>query len=821
MSAPVTLLPPRRPELVIRPLGEDGRYVVKDPHTGAYFHLGEEEHFLLTQLDGQKDAEAVCAAFTKRFGLPLSPEELDEFVQMVEAQGFLQPPGEGRQFPEASTGPGAHDPRTPAADVEGAPFGLRLLYWRKSIFDPDRLFTWLAPKIGFFWTPAFLVVSAGCIVLAAALLWVNRHEAGHSFLSALRWETAVLAWLTLLVVTTCHEFAHGLTCKRHGGEVHEVGFLLLFFMPCFYCNVSDAWLFKEKSKRLWVTFAGGYFELFLWALAVFVWRLTLPGSLPHYLAFVVLSACGVQTLFNFNPLLKLDGYYLLSDWLEVPNLHQRASAYFKERVRWLLWGAPGPENEPRGKVLWRFGLVSWLYSLFFLGLMLWGLFHFFGVSWGWLGMGAIALLGFVSVRGLFHGFTAGEVGKMIGKRRKRTVAWLLALGSVVAVLCFVPMEDRANGPFHLRPATRAELRAPVAGFLKEVCCDEGDRVSPGAVVARLEVPDLESRLAQKQAEVREIRARLRLLEVGPRPEEVAEQRQRVERARAWRDLAQQDLRRTRQALEEELARLDKQVLQCRAELEAAQDALKRRQVLLDKQTISAEDYQEAKGRQQVCQARLEQAQAEKRARQAKGTLEAEAELARREKELADAGAVLRLLKAGSRAEEIEAEQARLARLGEEVRHLEQWRQKQAVTTPVPGLVTTPRLKEKVGQYLREGDLICLVEEPGAFEAGIVLAEQDVSRVRAGQEVALKFRALPFETCATRVERIAPAAGRGEEQSRVTVYCRLDLPPGLAAEGGEVLRPEMTGYARIYTGRRPIGAILLDRAWRFVRTEFWW
>jgi len=92
----------------------------------------------------------------------------------------------------------------------------------------------------------------------------------------------------------------------------------MFFMPCFYCNVSDAWLFKEKSKRLWVTFAGGYFELFLWALAVFVWRLTLPGSFPHYLAFVVLTACGVQTLFNFNPLLKLDGYYLLSDWKGVP-----------------------------------------------------------------------------------------------------------------------------------------------------------------------------------------------------------------------------------------------------------------------------------------------------------------------------------------------------------------------------------------------------------------------------------------------------------------------------------------------------------------------
>src|SRR5262249_52104990 len=197
------------------------------------------------------------------------------------------------------------------------------LAWRQSLFDPDRLFTWLAPRLWFFWTPMFLIVSAGCILWAALLLWMNRYEMVGQVAQAWRWQTVALVWLTLLVVTTGHEFAHGLTCKHYGGEVHEVGFLLLLLMPCFYCNVSDAWLFREKSKRLWVTLAGGYFELFLWALAVFAWRLTLPGTLLHHMAFVVVSVCGLQTLFNGNPLVKLDGYYLLSDWLEIPNLQQR------------------------------------------------------------------------------------------------------------------------------------------------------------------------------------------------------------------------------------------------------------------------------------------------------------------------------------------------------------------------------------------------------------------------------------------------------------------------------------------------------------------
>ena len=109
----------------------------------------------------------------------------------------------------------------------------------------------------------------------------------------------------------------------------------------------------------------------------------------------------------------------------------------------------------------------------------------------------------VSTRGVFHGFTAGEVGKMITMRRKRAVVWVLILAGVAALLCLVQRQDRASGSFRLRPACRAEVRAPVAGFVQEVHVDEGDRVSPGALVARLEVPDLDSRLAQKQAEIHE------------------------------------------------------------------------------------------------------------------------------------------------------------------------------------------------------------------------------------------------------------------------------------------------------------------------------
>src|SRR5262249_11449702 len=177
------------------------------------------------------------------------------------------------------------------------------------------------------------------------------------------------------------------------------------------------------------------------------------------------------------------------------------------------------------------------FSVVFLVLMLVGFSRLLGASLGWAGVGLAALLGVATVPGMFWGFAGGEVRKMILTRRKRVVAWLLAAGSVAAVLFFGRMEARRGGLLEVCPATGAGVGAPVAGFLREVPYDEGERVYPGALVARLEVPDLDSQLAQKRAAVREAAARLRLLEVGPRPEEGAEQRGRVQRAQAWPDPA--------------------------------------------------------------------------------------------------------------------------------------------------------------------------------------------------------------------------------------------------------------------------------------------
>ena len=799
MSTADSPLPTRRRDLVIRPMGDAGQYVIKDPRTGEFFQLGEQTHFLLMQLDGANDAGAVCRAFTERFEEPLSGDDLDGFLAMARGKGLLESREQGtRSIENTSPAPGPQQ---------------SILHWRKNLFDPNRLFNWLEPKIRFFWTRGFLVLSACSIVAAMLVLWTNSYEATTSFKHALRLETVVWVWLTMIAVITLHEFAHGLTCKHYGGEVHEIGFLLLYFMPCFYCNVSDAWLFRERSKRLWVTFAGGYFQFLIWSLAVFIWRVTLPGSFPHYLSFIIVTYSGVETLFNFNPLIKLDGYYLLSDWLEVPNLHERGVNRFKANLRRWLWGAPRPDPAPRGGILFAYGLCSWGYSLPFLFVMLWGLFWFLGDRWGVTGMSAATVVGLVSTRRVLKDTVAGEARRMFISRHKRLVAWLLIVVGAAAVLVFVKIEDRVPGQFLIRPAVRLELRSAVSGFLKDVNFDEGDRVPSGSVVALLEIPDLASRIAQKQAEIREAQASVRLLAIGARPEEVVQLRERVDRDKRWRDSGQDDLDRLRQVLAEELAAADKQIAACQAELELGQNKYERAKSLVQGKAITDEEFQETIGNYRVAGAHLEKAQAERRAKQVEGTLKAETELTCRERQLAEAQAALQLLEAGSRPEQIEAERARLARLTEEANYLEQLQGRLSVCSSITGLIVTPRLKEKTGQYIHEGELIGVIEEPFGSDIEITLAEQDISRIQVGQTVVLKARALPFEKFSTKIMRIAPAAAQGDVQSSIIVYC----PSGeLSAQ----LRPGMTGFARVYSGRGPIGEVLLKKVLRFVRTEFW-
>ncbi len=848
-------LPARRPDLLIRPIGDRGRFVVKDLRSGAYFQIGQHEEFLLSGLDGRQSALALRRGFERQFGEPLSDHDLGEFLEMAKAQEFLAPASEtdtpamgertaallgftapGRDQPADEPPPvpllvATPTPSPPTADPApvAAPSGQSLLHWRKSVFNPDRQFTRMVPWLGFLWTRGFLAVS---LLAVAVALWVvvsNWSELLSGFDGAMRWETAVLVWVVMLTATTLHEFAHGLTLKKYGGQVPELGVLVMYLIPCLYCNVSDAWLIQERWKRMLVTLAGGYCDLCLWAAAVFVWRLTPPDGLVNYLAFVAMTVLGGRVFFNFNPFIKLDGYYLLGDWLEVPNLLQRGQERAKAHLRRLLWGAAPPPAESNARALTVYGLCSWVYGLAFLGTAVYALLC---TLWGWLGPAGVAVavgLSVVLLKHQFGGLNGGEVKAMLASRRVRTAFWLLLLGGLIGG-AFVPVSDRAGGAFRVRGGGRLELRSPAAAVLREVYFDEGDEVPAGAVVARLEVPDLASRRTRLAAAAAEARAKLELLEAGPSPAAVTELAGRVERAKRWQERAEADLKREGEANAQESARREAVVFQAAAELRQAETTLERIKGIRGQKAVSDGEYDTAVARVGVGRGLLDQAKAEQAGAKIQGVAAAETELARREKELADASGALTLLKAGPRPEEIGALKASVARADEEVRYLDELAGKLVVKAARGGLVTTPRLKERVGRLFQEGELICEVEDTTALEVEVLLKEGQTARVEPGQEVEILARALPFQTIKGKVLRVAPAArrpgdrGDGTQQAMLTatatdaegltaVYCALDT-------GELALRPGMTGHARVHRGERPAWMVLSESALRTVRVEFW-
>ena len=403
---------------------------------------------------------------------------------------------------------------------------------------------------------------------------------------------------------------------------------------------------------------------------------------------------------------------------------------------------------------------------------------------------------------------------MLSTRKTRTLVWVAVIIVLLTGALIIPVERHANGSFELRPRRRVELRAPVAGFLRVVRFNEGEQVPQDAVVAVLEVPDLLSRIAQKRAELGEAQSNLRLLKAGPRYEEVAEQRMRVDRARHWHELAGQDLAKAQKAFEADVELFDEMIHQYEIEVKYAAESFQRAKDMMATQALSQQEFRDWQRKSDVSRTLLQQQRSLKQGRLALGTSVAEAEVAKRAKELADAKSALALLELGPRRDEIEARQAAVCRIEEELGYLEATRARLEVRSGLGGVVVTPRLTENVGQYFQEGDLICTVEACEALEAEVTLKEQELVHVENGQGVELKARGVPYRVFRSNITRIAPRATSGELQSTVALYCRLQDP-------AQQLKPGMTGYARVLCGKQPLARVISDRILRSIRTEFWW
>jgi putative peptide zinc metalloprotease protein len=209
---------------------------------------------------------------------------------------------------------------------------------------------------------AFMLSAAGFVALHFNTFY-SKLPAYQEFFT---FRSVLYMWLSLGVVKVIHEFGHGLSCKAFGGECHEMGVLLMCLSPALYANVTDAWTLADKWKRIIISFAGIYVELVIAALATFVWWYTPHLPVVNNVAMCIMVLCSVSTVvFNANPLMRFDGYYMLADWLEIPNLRDRANRYLNNLFLRVCLGVETqaePYMAPSRRLLFvAYAVGSWVY----------------------------------------------------------------------------------------------------------------------------------------------------------------------------------------------------------------------------------------------------------------------------------------------------------------------------------------------------------------------------------------------------------------------------------------------------------------------------
>jgi putative peptide zinc metalloprotease protein len=299
-------------------------WVVKDPLTLRFFHFREEEIEILRWLDGRTTLEQIKGQFESRFRPQrMTVSRLHAFVANLHRNSLVvsDTAGQGTQMLLRAT--------RRKRDKWIAAFSSPLAIQFRGI-DPQRILDRLYPHLRWLFTR--WCVAVGLFFAASALLIVcGRFDdfcARLPELNALISPQNLVCLAVVMALTKfLHEFGHALTCKHFGVDCHELGIMLLVFTPCLYCNVTDAWKLSERWKRIAITAAGIYVEVMLASICVLLWWFSQPGFF-NTLCLNVVVVCSVGTvLLNGNPLLRYDGYYILSDALQAPNLWQDSRAH--------------------------------------------------------------------------------------------------------------------------------------------------------------------------------------------------------------------------------------------------------------------------------------------------------------------------------------------------------------------------------------------------------------------------------------------------------------------------------------------------------------
>ena len=519
-----------RPDLVtaeIEYLGV-GYRVVKDPVGLKYHRLQVEQYHVLELLDGERSLEQVRDELKITYPtVQLQLSDIQQLITDLHKKGLLQTDRQGQ------AGALIRERRKEAADKLKQKL-MSLLYFRLPGWDPEKTLQWLHPLVKWLWHPAVICLCAVFVASAWPLLAVNFdvfRSKLPEFEQFFGWPNLLYMWATLGVAKVIHEFGHGVSCKHYRGECHEMGVMLLVFSPCLYCDVTDSWMLKSKWQRIIIAAAGMYIEVIISACAIYVWWFTKPG-LVNYLALNTFFVTTITTvIFNANPLMRFDGYYMMSDFLEIPNLRAKSDKLLRESFGWYCLGIepkPDPFMPETGKAWFvAYAIAAWSYRwviLFSISFFLYTVLKPYDLQ----SLGVVLCL--ISMSGIFISMGKNLYQMLSAPRLEPLSKPKIAITCTVAALVLlaglsIPIPWHVSGPFTIEPQELADhttrhagqlmtpegirkkiqtlgVDDPVSRILQQASSytkriKAGDRVEKGQILAVLENPMLEDALRNK------------------------------------------------------------------------------------------------------------------------------------------------------------------------------------------------------------------------------------------------------------------------------------------------------------------------------------
>jgi putative peptide zinc metalloprotease protein len=491
---------------------EGGKPVVRlyVPSVGGMYTF-EKGEWALTQLfDGKRSYEQIAELYSQQIGTQYDVDTVRDFAASLESSEFWYKTPQEKNIQLMQLSREERKKKLQAksiwADLSDVDF---------PAFNPDRFVTWFHSKTSFIYTPWFTIVSLIGVLFTAGITtahWqeIQRDTIDFYTFSKRTWMDVVCLYTLGMFVVGVHEFAHAHACKHYGGRVPAMGFALVYLLPAFYTDTTEGFVHGTLSQRLIISFAGVWSEMLLCAVATPVWWGTPPDTLVHRGAHFIMMMTGMMCLIlNWNPLIKLDGYYMLADIVGIPNLKEDSTAYASAWVKKHVWQLPVevpyiPKRRRLGFVA--YALISGVYSysiLYIVARFAGNFVRNFSPEWGFIPELIVAAVIFRSRIRLLVNF----MKFLYLDKKDRVLAFFTLRNSsitagILALLLGVPVwKESVAGNFALEPANQVVVRAHVPGTITKIYVREGEAVPLGSALATLNNVPLQSDLNDAKAKL--------------------------------------------------------------------------------------------------------------------------------------------------------------------------------------------------------------------------------------------------------------------------------------------------------------------------------